>query len=263
MTASAWDPAVYARFQTERSRPFYDLAALVQPTDAMRVIDLGCGSGELTAWLHEHVGARETVGVDSSEAMLERAKAREHEVLRFQRGDIGRIDSEPWGGETYDLVFSNAALQWLPDHESLFPRVAKLVARGGQFAVQMPANEGHLSHTTAMALAREEPYATPLEGNERPLIVLPPERYATLLHSLGFEEQHVRLQIYVYELPGAESVVEWVSGTFLTAYHSRLDEDLYASFLAEYGRRLVAALGSQRPYVYTYPRILMWGRKRR
>jgi trans-aconitate 2-methyltransferase len=260
-TAGAWDPALYARFQAERSQPFHDLAALVQPAEAMRVIDLGCGSGELTAWLHEQLPAANTLGFDSSETMLDIARAQMRQRLRFERGDIGRLDSEPWGAEAYDLVFSNAALQWLPDHEALFPRVANLVAPRGQLAVQMPANESHVSHTTAMALAREEPYATALEGYERPLTVLPPERYAALLHSLGFEEQHVHLQIYVHELPGAESVVDWVSGTFLTAYRSRLDEDLYASFLEEYGRRLIEALGPQRPYVYTYPRVLMWGRR--
>jgi trans-aconitate 2-methyltransferase len=260
-TAGAWDPALYARFQAERSQPFYDLAALVQPAEAMRIIDLGCGSGELTGWLHEHLGASETLGIDSSATMLEQAAAQAHDGLRFERGDVGRLELEPWGAEAYDLVFSNAALQWLPNHEALFPRIAQLVAPGGQLAVQMPANEGHVSHTTAMALAREEPYATALEGYERPLTVLPPERYAALLHSLSFEEQHVRLQIYVHQLPSAESVVEWVSGTFLTAYRSRLNEDLYVSFLTEYGRRLIAALGPQRPYVYTYPRVLMWARK--
>ena len=255
-----WDPALYARFQAERSQPFYDLASLVRPAEAMRVLDLGCGSGELTAWLHAELGAQATLGIDASATMLEQARALGSDRLRFEAGDIARFETEPWGSEAYDLVFSNAALQWLPDHEALFGRLVSLVAPGGQLAVQMPANEGHVSHVTAMALAGEEPYATALEGYQRPLTLLPPEHYATLLHALGFVEQHVRLQIYVHVLPGPESVVEWVSGTFLTAYRSRLDAALYAQFHEEYARRLLAALGPQRPYVYTYPRVLMWGR---
>ncbi len=91
--------------------------------------------------------------------------------------------------------------------------------------------------------------------------MLEPARYAELLHELGFVEQQVRLQVYTHELPGPESVVERVSGTFLTAYRSRLDAGLYGSFLEEYERRLLAALGPRRPYFYAYPRILIWGRR--
>lgn len=257
---AAWDPGLYARFEAERSQPFHDLAALVRPQAGMRVIDLGCGSGELTAWLHGHVGAASTLGVDSSEAMLERARSHSARGLAFEAGDIDRLESASWGKRQYDLVFSNAALQWVPDHEALFPRLRSLVAPGGQFAVQMPANEGHISHGTAIELAREDPYAAALEGYERPLTVLSPVRYAELLYELGFEEQSVRLQIYPHLLPGPESVVEWVSGTFLTAYRARLSSGLYASFIEEYGRRLSAELGPARPYLYTYPRVLMWGR---
>lgn len=257
----AWDPALYARFQADRSKPFYDLAALVQPVDAMRIIDLGCGSGELTAWLHDELDAAETVGIDSSPTMLEQAAAHVRHGVRFEHGDIARFESEPWAAQPYDLVFSNAALQWLPGHETLFARLAKLVAPGGQFAIQMPANEGHVSHVTAMALAGEEPYATALNGYNRPLTVLKPERYSELLYGLGFEDQLVRLQVYPVLLPGPEAVVEWVRGTFLTAYRSRLDPDTYAAYLEEYERRLLPALPRERPYLYSYPRILMWGRR--
>ncbi|MGE0135039.1 MAG: methyltransferase domain-containing protein [Dehalococcoidia bacterium] len=257
---TAWDPALYARFEAERSQPFYDLASLVRRSPGMSVLDLGCGSGELTAWLHRRLEAASTLGIDSSTTMLERAAGQSAQGLAFEAGDIDRFDEEPWGQRRYDLVFSNAALQWVPDHERLLPRLRSLVATGGQIAVQMPANEGHVSHVTAMELAREEPYASALDGYERPLTVLSPVRYAELLHELGFEEQSVRLQIYPHLLPGPESVVEWVSGTFLTAFRSRLSAELYGQFLAEYGRRLLGALGPRRPYLYTYPRVLIWGR---
>lgn len=257
---TAWDPALYARFESERSQPFYDLAAMVQERAGMRAIDLGCGSGELTAWLHGRLEAASTLGIDSSATMLERARAQSVPGVAFDAGDIDRLESEPWGAHQYDLVFANASLQWVPDHEALFPRLRTLLAPGGQLAVQMPANEGHVSHVTAMALAREEPYSSALEGYERPLTVLSPVRYAELLHELGFEGQSVRLQIYPHVLPGPESVVEWVRGTFLTAYRSRLPAPLYGAFLEEYGRRLTSALGSKRPYLYTYPRVLIWGR---
>lgn len=257
---TAWDPELYARFQAERSQPFSDLAGLVRPRAGMAVIDLGCGGGELTARLHAHLAAASTLGVDSSEAMLQQARRRTAPGLTFEAGDIDRLESAAWGTRRYDLVFSNAALQWVSDHEALLPRLRGLVAPGGQLAVQLPSNEEHPSHVTAMELAREEPYATALEGYERPLTVLSPVRYAELLHELGFVEQSVRLQVYTHLLSGPESVVEWVGGTFLTGFRARLSPALYEAFHGEYARRLLAALGPARPYFYTYPRVLVWGR---
>jgi trans-aconitate 2-methyltransferase len=257
-TSSSWDPQLYARFQAERSRPFYDLAALVQPRPALRVVDLGCGSGELTAWLHHELGAATTLGIDNSETMLERARDQQHDGLSFERADIASF--EP--AERFDLVFSNAAVHWVPDHPALFTRLAALLEPGGQLAVQMPCNWQHPSHVLAAELASEEPYATALEGyttQQTEANVLTPSAYAELLYELGFEEQHVRLQVYPVVLPGAEAVLEWVSGTLLTAYRSRLDAPLYASYFEEYSGRLMPALGDRRPFLYPYPRILIWG----
>src|SRR2546426_3565098 len=88
MTRDAWDPAQYERFHDERARPFLDLLALVRPRPGMRVVDLGCGTGELTARLHQELAARETLGIDRSEAMLARARPRAKDGLRFEAGDI-------------------------------------------------------------------------------------------------------------------------------------------------------------------------------
>jgi trans-aconitate 2-methyltransferase len=258
--ASAWDPELYARFRRERSQPFFDLVALVRKRPGMRVVDLGCGSGELTAWLHGELQAAETLGVDSSDTMLAEAQQHATQGLSFERGDIARF--EPAG--EFDLVFSNAALQWVPDHSVLLARLTALLAPDGQLAVQMPRNWQHPSHTTAAALAREAPYATALGGytsEDTEANVLTPEEYAALLYRLGFAEQHVRLQIFVHPLPGPEAVLEWVRGTLLTAYQSRLTPALYDAFLDEYGRRLRGELGSERPYLYLYPRILLWARR--
>src|SRR5829696_10500333 len=113
-----WNPAQYEQFRDERSQPFFDLLDLVQPRPEMRVVDLGCGTGELTWELHRRLAARETLGIDNSPAMLARSMAFAGDGLRFEPGDIGAFKSE--GG--YDLVFSNAALHWIPDHEALLPR---------------------------------------------------------------------------------------------------------------------------------------------
>src|ERR1700690_2711917 len=112
---SKWDPAQYERFKAERSRPFFDLLALVRPRPGMRVVDLGCGTGELTSELHTKLGARETVGIDSSETMLAKASAFAAPGLRFERGEI-----EGWQPDApFDLIFSNAALHWVEGQRAL------------------------------------------------------------------------------------------------------------------------------------------------
>lgn len=251
-----WNPAQYAKYRDERAQPFHDLLALVQPQPDMRVVDLGCGPGGLTRALHETLHARETLGLDSSPAMLAQAAAFAGEGLRFAEGDLGAF-SEPG---TYDLVFSNAALQWSPDHPALLARLAACLAPGGQLAVQVPANDDAPSHATAVAVAREAPFRDLLDGFVRVSPVLPPEKYAALLNKLGFTEQTVRLQVYGHLLASREDVIEWVRGTTLTDYQKRLPADLWPAFLARYRELLFAQLPDDHPYFYTFKRILFWGR---
>lgn len=263
-----WNPAQYERFKDERSRPFFDLLALVQsggtepgsvsPPSA-RVVDLGCGTGELTRELHRRVGARETLGIDSSPEMLAKAASFAGDGLRFEQRDIdGFADANG-----FDVVFSNAALQWLPDHERLFAQVAALVRPGGQLAVQMPANYDHPSHTAARDVALEDEFRAALGGEGHPSSVLAPEAYAELLHRLGFAEQHVRLQVYAHMLASRDEVVEWVRGTMLTAYQRRLPPALFDRFVARYREVLLPRLADERPFLYPFKRVLLWGRRAR
>lgn len=257
MTArDTWNPTQYERFRAEREQPFHDLAALITRRPDRRIVDLGCGTGVLTAALHRELGAEETLGVDSSEAMLERARTLEVEGLAFERGDIGA-----WRPTApLDVVFSNAALQWVGDHPALFARLKAMLVPGGELAVQVPANFDHVSHTLAAETAREQPFAGAMRGYVRTFAVLRPEEYAALLHELGFVGQSVRLQVYGHVLESPDAVVEWVRGTLLTDYESRMPEAMYAEFVARYRERLNAALGDQRPYFYPFKRILLWGR---
>jgi trans-aconitate 2-methyltransferase len=251
-----WNPTQYERFRSEREQPFHDLAALITRRPAGRVVDLGCGTGLLTAALHRELGATETVGVDSSDAMLERARAIDAPGVSFVRGDIGEWEPD----RPFDVVFSNAALQWLPDHPQLFKRLKAMLVPGGELAVQVPANFDHVSHVLASDVAREEPFATALNGYQRTFSVLAPEEYATLVHGLGFAAQSVRLQVYGHVLESSDSVVEWVKGTLLTDYEKRLPTALHEEFVARYRELLHTALGDQSPYFYPFKRILLWGR---
>ena len=250
-----WNPEQYERFRDERARPFFDLLDLVQPRPGMRVVDLGCGTGELTRELHRRLSARETIGIDNSPAMLAKSAAFAGDGLRFEPGNIGAFASEG----AYDLVFSNAALHWIPNHEALLPQLAATLTETSQLAVQVPANDDYPSHTTAVEVAREAPFREALAGHVRQSPVLAPEVYATLLHRLDFREQHVRLQVYAHELESREAVVEWVRGSVLTDYERRLPAELWPRFLERYRERLLPQLDDTRPFFYPFKRVLFWG----
>lgn len=254
-----WEPQQYDRFRSERTAPFNDLLQLVRPAPGGSAVDLGCGTGDLTVVLHEHLGAASTVGIDSSSEMLARAERLDVGGVRFCAGDIASFAPVT----AYDVVMGNASLQWVPDHEHVLARWTGALRPGGQLAVQVPANADHPSHLVSAALAESEEFAHAFDGDPPPdpvLSVLSPERYAVCLEHLGFEDQHVRLQVYGHRLTSSAEVVEWVKGTSLTRFRRALSDEMYERFLERYRSRLLEALGDRRPYFYPFKRILLWGR---
>ncbi|HEX8087579.1 MAG TPA: methyltransferase domain-containing protein [Blastocatellia bacterium] len=256
MEKDSWNPKQYERFRDERSKPFFDLVELVRPQPRMRVVDLGCGTGDLTLLLHKKLGAGETVGLDDSEAMLAKAKTFVGDGLRFDKQSIDNFEADHY----YDLVFSNAALHWVLNHGDLLARLTRALTARGQIAIQIPANHDFPTHTVAAQLAGEAPFRAALNGYTHPTSVLKPEEYATLLNRLGYGEQHVRLQVYGHNLASREDVVEWVKGSLLTAYERRLPTELYEEFIRRFRERLMSCLEDMRPYFLTYKRILLWAK---
>ena len=255
----SWNPDQYARFKNERSQPFHDLLAMVEPRPRMRAIDLGCGTGEFTRHLHDTLGCVETIGLDNSPAMLGRAAAYEGTGVRFAFGDFGAIRDgrvAPGIDGPFDLVFSNAALHWLGDHDALISRIASLIAPGGQLVVQVPMNGDHPSHVVAANVAREEPFASALEGHVRIFGTLAPEQYAELLWRLGAPNPLCVARVYGHVMASAADVVEWVKGSLLTDYQARLSPEMFAAFVARYREALQAVLGDQTPYFYAFKRVL-------
>jgi trans-aconitate 2-methyltransferase len=258
VTTDAWNPGQYLKFAAERAQPFFDLLEMVEPVPGGDVIDLGCGTGELTARLHAHTRAATTVGVDSSEAMLAEARPLAGDGLRFDHANIARFDAE----HRFDLIFTNAALHWVPDHPRLLDRLTAGLRPGGQLAVQVPANADHPSHTVAAELAREAPFWENMADTPSDEVpgVLSPQRYAEVLDELGYAEQHVRLQVYGHHLASTADVVEWTKGTTLLRFQELLPPELFDSFVDRYRQRLVAVLGERAPYFYPFKRILFWAR---
>jgi trans-aconitate 2-methyltransferase len=249
-----WDPQQYLKFQAERFLPFEDCLQLVERRPGLRVIDLGCGTGELTRRLADALDGSDTVGIDSSAEMLKKAAAQARPGLRFEQRRIEDVEGK------WDLVFSHAATQWVDDHAALIPRLVGLVAPGGQLVVQLPSNHEHVSQRVVRALAAEEPFASALAGWSRTSPVLPLPEYAERLWAAGGRSLTVFEKVYPHVLPDADAVVEWTRGTVLVPLLERLPPALHEVLLERYRVRLREAMPGS-PVFFGFRRILFSARR--
>jgi trans-aconitate 2-methyltransferase len=250
-----WDPKQYHKFQAERSAPFFDLLALVEVRSDLKVVDLGCGTGELTRHLAEALPNSDVTGLDSSPQMLDAARARSFSGsnLHFEHGDQAQLTGE------WDLIFSNAALHWSENHAELIPQLYERLLPDGQIAVQVPSNHNHISHQIYRETASQEPFRSTLKGFQRYAPVLSIDEYARLLFLCGAEEIVVFEKVYAHILEDSDAVVEWISGTALVPYFERLGEHR-EDFLNVIRARMRVAL-PDRPVFYPFCRTLFSARK--
>ena len=244
----AWNPDEYRRFEAERAAPFDDLLALIDVRPGLRVLDLGCGDGALTRRLAAALPDSDVLGIDSSPAML--ARANPGPGLRFRLGTI-----EGMAGR-YDLLFSHSALQWVPDHAALIPRLLDHVSPGGQLAAQFPSNHTQPPHRLLAAVAAEEPFRTALDGWTRSSPVLDVASYARLLFEGGAVAITACEKVYPLVLDDPDALLAWARGTALVPYLDRLPEAQREPFAARYRDKLAAAF-PERPIFYPFTRILL------
>lgn len=215
----------------------------------LRVLDLGCGTGEITSRLAALLPDSDVLGIDNSPAMLERALPLTRPGLRFELRSIESVDGR------WDLVFSHAALHWVENHEVLIPRLVALLRPGGQLAVQLPSNHHHFTQTVIPEVASRPPFRGALGGWIRRSPVLTVDRYAEILYETGARDLQVMERAYVHLLPDADAVAEWMAGTTLVPYLARLPEELREPFRASYRDRLRARWPTG-PVLFTFRRIL-------
>lgn len=254
MSSTKWNPQKYEKFKGQRSKPFSDLTDLLQKKPMGTAVDLGCGTGELTRLLFDQIQPTYMLGIDTSPEMLSKSNRFETSGLDYQLQDISSYNPN----EKLDLVFSNAALQWLPDHENLIPKVLSWVKDGGQVAIQMPYNFEHPSHLIAKKVAVDL-FPDIFRTTElRSMLTL--ERYSEMLFDNGFENQVARIQVYGHPMKSSYEVIEWTKGTLLTGYQSKLDENQFHKFLDQYENELLEIIGGD-SYYYAFKRLLLWGTK--
>ena len=229
----AWDPGTYLKFGSARTRPAAELLARVEAETPRVVTDLGCGPGNSTALLAARWPQAHIEGVDSSAVMLEEARrAKVH--AQWVEADIARWEpSIPC-----DVIFSNAALHWVPDHARLLPRLMGFLAEGGTLAFQVPRNFDEPSHRIIREVAEGGPWAKTLAGlGDWSNVRTPRDYYAVL------EPAHIDVweTIYLQALEGDDAVFRWVSGTALLPFAEALEEPARAAFLEECRRRMANA----------------------
>ena len=232
----AWDPDRYLAFSDERGRPFLDLVTRIGAASPRTVVDLGCGTGNLTVLLARRWPEARVLGVDSSAEMVRAAPT--EAGVEFTVGDIQDWPASPGPAEV-DVLVSNAALQWVPGHLDLLPGLMGSVSPGGWLAFQVPGNFDEPSHTIRRDLASEPAYAEHTAG------VATPDAHAaaTYLHALrelGYEVDAWQTT-YLHVLTGPDPVFTWVSGTGARPTLQALPDGLRDEFEEEFTQRLRAA----------------------
>lgn len=233
----AWDPDRYLTYADERGRPFVELVTRIGAARPRTVVDLGCGTGNLTRLLVERWPQARVVGVDSSPEMVERAA--QVDGITAELADIRDWVAGETGRGTVDVLVTNAALQWVPDHLELLPALAERVAPGGWFAMQVPGNFEEPSHTIRRDLAAEPDYAAHTEGVATPA-AHDAATYLRVLQDRGWQVDAWETT-YLHVLQGEDPVFTWVSGTGAGPTLQALPGDLRPRFEAEFRRRLRAA----------------------
>lgn len=233
-----WDPERYLTYADERGRPFVDLITRIDADAPRRVVDLGCGPGNLTALLAARWPDAEVVGLDSSPQMIDAARRDVRPVQGSVAFDVA--DLRDWSPpEPVDVLVSNATLQWVPGHLDLLPGLVGAVAPGGWFAFQVPGNFDEPSHTIRRDLAELPAYAEHTAGADHPASQDPADYYDALA-AAGCSVD-VWETTYTHVLRGPDPVFTWVSGTGARPTLQALPDDLRPQFEAEFRARLAAA----------------------
>jgi trans-aconitate 2-methyltransferase len=254
-----WDPEKYNQFKNIRYQPFFDLMEMIDEKGLLRAVDIGCGTGEQTKILAEKFDKAFFMGIDPSPEMLSKSNGWRGERLQFQIGGaedfVNNMQQEPW-----DLIFSNAALQWSDNHDELFPRLIGSLAPNGQFAVQMPVQKENLLNRILLEMVQEKPFVDFLDGWKRDSPVLSIDEYAQLMFDAGLINMQIVQKVYPIIAENADQLFDFISGSALIPYMERLSGERQRLFVEQYQSRIRTAV-KKFPAIYAFKRLLLYGRK--
>jgi len=229
------------------------LISLVKAKPGMQVIDLGCGTGEPTQKLSDALPGATVLGIDSSAEMLNTSSQFVSPNLRFEQRTV---EAQLALHIKWDLVFSNAAIQWIDDHEKIIPGIISMLNAGGQLLIQMPSQHHNALNIIINTLADETPFNNALKGWKRDSPVLSTERYAQLLFENGGQQITVFEKIYPLVLNDFNALYDWVAGTTIRPYLERLPEKMKEDFVSAFKEKAKQQFNTQ-PVFYPFKRILI------
>ncbi|MGH2624625.1 MAG: methyltransferase domain-containing protein, partial [Sphingobacterium sp.] len=210
-----WNPDQYNKYKTVRYQPFYDLMDLINGDTPKQAIDLGCGTGEQTYLLSERFKGCDFLGIDASNTMLAKSKEFENSRLHFEQRKIEDFVQQE---NKWDLIFSNAALQWIQSHEALFPRLISKLNPGGQFAVQMPFQKENVLNQLLLQIVAEEPLSSSIKQIVPPSPVLSLDEYATIMFQGGLLDIAISIRVYPIIANDAMELYDFIAGSALIPY---------------------------------------------
>jgi trans-aconitate 2-methyltransferase len=216
---SDWDPESYLRFANERTQPSIDLVSRIRLESPRAVIDIGCGPGNSTQALRRRWPKCDILGLDYSEAMIAKARL-DYPNERWMVGDAAKFDAK----ERYDLVFSNATLQWIPRHEELLPRLFSGAAKGGALAAQIPMFRSmpiNIAIETVAGRSEWRQYTASCAGQ---FTYHDAGFYYGILAGLS-EKVDLWETSYVHVLDSYEALIDFCRSTALKPYLERLPSD--------------------------------------
>jgi len=227
----SWNPAQYLKFASERTRPCHDLANRIAVSDARRVIDLGCGPGNSTEVLVDRWPHAEIIGLDNSVEMINSARKSSSDC-RWIHQDISEWAAE---SDPFDVVFSNAALHWVPNHELIFPRLLEKITPGGALAIQMPYGFNAPQHQLMRDIAASPDWRRHFPADRV---------HEWHVHDIAFyydllapRAKAVDFWItqYLHIMANAEAIVEWYKSTGLRPFLDALENEAdKVKFVEEY-----------------------------
>lgn len=246
-----WNPDIYNQFKEKRYEPFYDMLGHLRAKPGMKILDLGCGTGELTQLLANRMEAGRVLGIDSSAEMLEKAPFQEN--IEFVQRSIEEQLADP---EKWDLIFANASLQWVNDHSSLFYSMVERLLPGGQIAVQMPSQKENLLNQLLLELVHEVPWYDEWKDSIRSSPMLSLDEYTRLLFQLNAKDILVYQKVYPIIADSIDTLYAFISGSALIPYLEQLQEPVKTRFTTAYKEKINRIFTSV-PMVYAFKRMVL------
>ena len=253
-----WNSSLYLKFKKERTQPSVDLVKRIDIVNPKKIIDIGCGPGNSTKVLADRFPNAEILGVDYSDDMLKKAKLN-HPDIDFKKFDACE---KSWDLDTdYDIVFSNACIQWIPDHRELLPKMMGLLKDGGVMAVQIPLQRSQPVHHIVKSVAKSAKWSGKFDF-ERPFYILDEGEYFDILSEIS-KDFTMWQTTYYHRLCSHQDIVEWYKSTGMKPYLDVLDDQDKNEFISDIYSELIKEYKVQQngEIIFKFPRLFFIAKK--